>query len=254
MAEYLSVAAARERRGLRLVLTRGVPGPWGETAKAILEVKGIPYLRVAQEAGGENTELVAWTGAANAPTAVYDDEAPVATREGILLLAERLAPEPPLLPADPLERATVRGLCEEIGGADGFGWNRRLMMLAPLHAAGELPESAAGMRRRLSARYGYSDAAAARAPRRVAEITALLAGRLHAQRAAGSPYLVGERISAADCSWAAFAAMLRPLPEADCAMPAPMRASYALSEPFDPILLEHRDFVYREHLTLPLDL
>ena len=33
--EYLSVEEAKNRSGLRLVLTRGVPGPWGEAAKAI---------------------------------------------------------------------------------------------------------------------------------------------------------------------------------------------------------------------------
>ena len=45
MANYLSVEAAIPLTGLRLVLTRGVPGPWGEAAKAILHVKQIPYAK-----------------------------------------------------------------------------------------------------------------------------------------------------------------------------------------------------------------
>ena len=71
--EYLSVEEASARPGLRLVLTRGVPGPWGELAKAILHVKRLPYAAVAQEAGSDDAALVRWTGAANAPTAVWND-------------------------------------------------------------------------------------------------------------------------------------------------------------------------------------
>ena len=43
MADYLEVADAIGKPGLRLVLTTGVPGPWGESAKGIFDVKGIPY-------------------------------------------------------------------------------------------------------------------------------------------------------------------------------------------------------------------
>ena len=60
--------------GLRLVLTAGVPGPWGEAAKGVFHVKGVPFARVRQEAGAANQELVEWTGHDNAPVAVYDDE------------------------------------------------------------------------------------------------------------------------------------------------------------------------------------
>ena len=42
--QYIEVEDAIERPGLRLVLTAGVPGPWGESAKGILAVKGIEYL------------------------------------------------------------------------------------------------------------------------------------------------------------------------------------------------------------------
>ncbi len=37
--KYLSVEEAIDMPGLRLVLTAGVPGPWGESAKAILAYK-----------------------------------------------------------------------------------------------------------------------------------------------------------------------------------------------------------------------
>ena len=96
--EYRSVSEARDMPGLRLVLTAGVPGPWGEAAKSILHVKKIPYTAVAQLGGMENEDLVAWTGRANAPVAVYGSEAPRDGWAEILLLAERLAPEPRLVP------------------------------------------------------------------------------------------------------------------------------------------------------------
>ena len=46
MGDWVSVEEARALPGLRLVLTRGVPGPWGETAKNLLHVKGIPWVAV----------------------------------------------------------------------------------------------------------------------------------------------------------------------------------------------------------------
>ena len=108
--DYLPIEQAREGNGLRLVLTQGVPGPWGEAAKAIFHVKRIPYLAVGQTGGGDNSALVEWTGHANAPTAVWNDEPPRAGRNEILLLAERIAPDPALLPSDPEERAIVFGI------------------------------------------------------------------------------------------------------------------------------------------------
>ena len=74
--EYVDVEDAVDLPGLRLVLTVGVPGPWGEAAKALFHVKGVPFARVRQEPGAANRELVAWTGRDNAPIAVYADEAP----------------------------------------------------------------------------------------------------------------------------------------------------------------------------------
>jgi len=258
MVDWVPIEQARRAPGLRLVLTQGVPGPWGEAAKAIFHVKGIPYLPVAQTGGGSNDALVAWTGHANAPTAVWNDERPRAGRNEILLLAERIQPDPPLLPADPEERALVFGLSHEIGGEDGFGWNRRLMLLAPMHAVADPTEALARMRDTLSRRYGYSAEAAARAPGRCAGILDGLARRLRRQRDAGSDYLVGQGLTAADLYWATFCAIAAPLPEDLCPMGAGMRASYTVTDgpvrdALDPLLLEHRDRVYERHLALPLD-
>jgi glutathione S-transferase len=255
---YLGVDEAIPLPGLRLVLTRGVPGPWGELAKAIFHVKRLPVAAVAQEAGSDDAALVRWTGAANAPTAVWNDEPARSDRNGILFLAERLAPEPALLPRAARERALCLGLADAIAGESGFGWCRRLMMVELMMRAPTLPAPLLELRNRLAWRYGWSDAAAAAAPGRCAEVLALLAHRLHAQREAGSPYLVGDALSVADLTWATFAALVRPLPEALCPMPAQTRAMYESKHPaveaaLDPALLAHRDFVYEKHLPLPLD-
>ncbi len=47
----------------------------------------------------------------------------------ILLLAERLKPEPALIPARAEDRATMFGLSHEICGEMGFGWAYRLLMI-----------------------------------------------------------------------------------------------------------------------------
>ena len=91
--EYISVEAAIAIGGFRLVLTAGVPGPWGEAAKSILAYKGIEYTPVYQEGAGENEALRQWTGQTSAPVAVYDDLPPACHWFDLLMLAERLAPE-----------------------------------------------------------------------------------------------------------------------------------------------------------------
>lgn len=255
MAHYLSVEEAIPLHGLRLVLTRGVPGPWGEAAKAILHVKKIPYAKVAQVAGENDAALIRWTGAANAPTAMYDAERARSERYAILFLAERLAPNPPLVPRDFEERALCFGLADEVAGELGFGWCRRLMLLQPSDAT---PPALRAMVETLGARYGSPDYPPARAAQRCAEIMRGLARRLHAQRARGSDYLVGDSLSAADLYWATFAVMLKPLPEAKCPMAPGQREMYTATDPvltaaLDPILLEHRDRVYERHLELPVD-
>lgn len=259
--EYRSVEEARGLPGLRLVLTPGVPGPWGEAAKAIFHVKGVPFVPVRQEPGQANDALFAWTGSRNAPVAVPEDGPPCSGWNEILLLAERLAPDVPLLPTDPAERALALGLSHEICGPDGLGWCRRLVMLH--ESLVRLPPDAQGnpvvdTLRTLAERYGYAASRMDAVKRRVIALFGLFAERLRARHAAGRRHLVGDGLTATDLYWATFAAMIDPLPAEQCPMPEMLRAGYRLRDPellaaADPILLEHRDFIYREHLSLPLD-
>ena len=259
-AVYVEVERARAMPGLRLVLTTGVPGPWGEAAKGIFHAKGIPFTRVAQSAGADNEALFAWTGHRNAPVAVYENEPARTGWAEILGLAERLQPEPALVPADPEDRVRCFGIAQELMGENGFGWCRRLMLLRPgMGDSDTPPEPMRATLGRMARQYGYSRAAADAAPERVAEILAMLARQLAAQRVFGRRYLVGDHLSAADIYWAAMAALVAPLPAEVCAMPEMLRGLYADPGPrvaaaLDPALLEHRDRIYREHMEFPLAL
>jgi glutathione S-transferase len=255
--KYLSVVEARSMTGLRLVLSAGVPGPWGEAAKAVLKARNVSYAPVAQKVMAANEELCAWTGMRNAPIAIYNDEPPLAGWLDILMLAERLGSGPSLLPDSSTERALGVGFSVEICGQDGFGWNRRLSMMKMVWTV-ESPDDAEPHLREYTRQYGLSPQASARAPARSADILRALAAQLHAQRARGSEYLVGARLGAADLYWACFSQMVGPLPKEVNPMPDYVWRLYSQSPAevtaaLDPILFEHRDRIYQRHIGLPLD-
>jgi hypothetical protein len=255
---WATIEQAKALPGLRLVLTAGVPGPWGEAAKGVLHVRGVPFTKVAQQGGAANPELVEWTGESNAPQAVYQDERARTGWSEIFALAERLGRGDSLLPDDPADRAHMFGLIHELAGEGGFGWSRRLMLLAPVMSLPEEHPTRAAFGA-MARRYGFDARLAESAPVRAAAVVGLLRDQLRRQQDAGSDYLIGRRISALDVYWAAFAALVQPLPEALCDMPAVLRASYAAPHPLideaaDPALLAHRDRIYQRHLELPLDL
>ena len=252
--DYADIEQAVRAPGLRLVLTAGVPGPWGEAAKSLFDYKGLKYLPVRQEAGGENPALVAWTGQSSAPVAVYDDLPPVCHWLDLLHLAERLAPTPALLPDDPAQRAEVLGLSALIAGVDGFGWQRRLQLFVPGMSMDEPPEPI----QRMASKYGWSQEAAAQAGQRMAGIAGLLDQRLAAQEAAGKHWLVGDSVTAADFYWANFLGMVQPLPAEVNPMPDYLRDMYAsgveeTARWLTPRLLAHRERMYQEYIRLPLD-
>src|SRR5687767_5501058 len=105
----VGLSAARALPGLRLVALQGLPSPWSQAAKAILRVKRIPYTLVHRAESDPPGALDAWTGQASFPAAMYDDERPRTGWAEIVLLAERLQPEPALVPADPEQRAFFFG-------------------------------------------------------------------------------------------------------------------------------------------------
>ncbi|HET7526561.1 MAG TPA: hypothetical protein VFK10_11520 [Burkholderiaceae bacterium] len=252
---YIGVDEAIARGGLRMVVVGGMPSPWGEAAKGIFHIKRLEWSAVRLDYDSE--PLKQWAGQRSGPVAIYEHERPRSGWAEILLLAERLAPTPSLLPADAAQRALMFGLAHEICGEAGLAWSRRLQLVhAGLSGIGGFAPRVAQY---LAKKYGYSPAAGAGAGARVAQLLTMLATRAQAQRAAGSRYLVGHSLTAADVYCATAMALWRPLPHEQCPMDAASRAAVQWRDEqsdaaLDPILLAHRAMMYAEHLELPLSL
>jgi glutathione S-transferase len=256
MAEYIEAEQARPMSGLRVVLTPGVPGPWSEAAKSILFVKKLPYVKVRQELGGANRALLDWTSQASAPVMIWNQEWPRSLWNDQLNLVERLQPNPPLIPAKLEDRALMFGYANEICGENGFGWSKRLMIVR--QGLANPDESGRRLFTYIAEKYGYDRAAAEAAPARIVGILQALTARLEQQRARGSRFFIGDALSALDIYWTTFVALTDPLPDELCPMSPAFRRVYTNTDPqikraTAPILLEHREFIYRSFLQLPLD-
>lgn len=255
MLDYRPLSEIIKAKGLRIVLVKGFPSPWGQAAKAMFEVKGLDYLVGPHEAGGTNDELVAWSGENSGPVVAWNDEKPISRWLDILMLAERLAPTPSLLPPDAADRALMIGLSNEICGELGIGWNRRLQMFAPMLDSGTAPEGIV----RMGEKYGYSSDSAKRAGARTAAQMRALADQLKRQEAAGRPFFVGDHLSALDLYWVAFMPLITLPPIEECPVPEPLRPMFACGDPqvmdaLDPILLKHRDRVFKAYFRNPMEL
>lgn len=253
---YLPVEEAIPHPGLRMVVVGNVPSPWGEAAKGLFHIKGIDWVGVRLAYDSE--ALKQWTGGQlNGPIAFYGQEPPRGGWAEILELAERLKPTPALLPADAAAREKVLGLGREILGEGGLCWTRRLQMVhAGLQSQPGFPAPVA---KYLAKKYGYSQDAAPTYGTQVQALLASLATRLKQQRDAGSNYYVGNALTAADVYSGTAMALFRPLPHEQCPMKPDTRAAFEAVDPqtnaaLDPILLEHRDRIYAQHLALPLSL
>ena len=195
-----------------------------------------------------------WGGEASAPIVAWAKEKPIHRWIDILYLAERLAPKPSLIPADATQRALMIGLSHEICGHMGIGWNRRLQLFAPALSSGS---PAPGVSR-MGSKYGYNENDVKAAGERIAESLRALATQLKSQYARGVHYLVGDGLSALDIYWTAFANLLDPLPKEQCPMAESWRSSLTVSGPvvkaaLDPLLLEHRSRIFRDHFRDPME-
>ena len=248
VVQYISVEEAKPLKGLRVAFTKGLPNPWSLAARAIIEYKNIPYISVAQMPGEENEGLREWTGQRSAPVAMFDDERPRPSWFEIVLLAERLAPEPSLIPSDPEERVEMFGVCHEIASEDGLGWATRALYWMQPDSQGEHSNLKL---------YYSSNETPQHARRRVNDVIKMLAGRLKRQAERGSGYLVGDRVSAADFYWATHCNFFMPMSNDVCQMPefyregAKLALTY-LDGPLADILIEHRDRIVSEYFKTPI--
>ncbi len=256
MSRFISIAEAREADGLRMACLRGVPSPWTEAAKGIFHVKGIPCQYAAQKRSDVDVALVEWAGSSSVPVVAYEQESLRTGWAEILLLAERLEPEPALIPEDPELRAQLFGVAHELCGEMGFGWCLRLLMIEKSmdqsdDSGGRFPPEVTAS---LAAKYGFRPAAVAQARERVTGVLAMLDARLQTQR-----YLVGDRFSAADIYWATFANLMAPLPEAQLPAFPLIREAYTnrdegLGAAFSDRLKAHQVDIYERYLELPVPL
>jgi len=253
--DYISVEDAIAADGLRMVVVSGVPSPWGEAAKGIFYMKGIEWSAV--RLAYDNPAQAAWAGQTSGPIAVYNDEKPRAGWAEILLLAERLAPSPSLIPTDRVERALMFGMAHELCGEDGLGWARRIQLVqAGLNGAGGFNPRVA---KYIGPKYGYNPETAQAAGARVVNLLTMLVAHLNKQKTQDHAYYFGAKVTALDVYSATFMALFGPLPEEHCAMNPLSRSAFetldaATAAALDPILFEHRAMMYEKHLELPLSL
>jgi glutathione S-transferase len=257
--KYATIQEASSMPGLRLILgANSVPGPWREACKGIFHVKKIPYKPVASAGqDGSQRELIELTAQSSAPVALWNDERPRSTWIEQLYLAERLQPEPALIPANEDDRVAMFGISNEICGENGLGWSRRLLLIDFVVSNPKTDPRTREFWRRFGGKYLFNEAGLAAAPTRIASILKFLAERLERQKARGSKFFIGDRLSALDIYWATFAALIRPLPPELCPMASSFRETYTERNPVvveatSPLLMEHRDFIYREYLELPI--
>ena len=252
---YVETNAAIKASGLRMTVVSEVPSPWGEAAKGLLYFKGIDWLAVRLTPADE--AQTGWTGSQSAPVVMYNDEPPRHGWVDLLMLAEKLAPEPSVLPLATRDRALAIGLSHELMGQGGLADMRRLQMVhMGLTGQGGFVGPAADY---LAAKYGYSEAEGEAASQRVTDLLLMFANQLRVQEEAGSDYYLGNAPSCIDFYSAAVMAMFKPLPEEVCAMRERTRLAFSSSDPstdaaLDPILLKHRDMMYARHMETPLSL
>lgn len=197
--------AASMTTGTRVTFIPGIPAMYSEALKNICFVKGVPLIRALHPLMGVDKEtgedrqarLYELTRQTSLPTMFHDAERPRNVWIEQLELAERIgAPgTPKLIPENFEERVEVMGLCAVVLGEDGLVWNMRI-----------LTDGA------LARKYGYSEAASAAAPAKIGEVLRLIDGRLEAQERRGSPYLVGDAITAVDVYWATLSMTVAPAP------------------------------------------
>jgi glutathione S-transferase len=194
--EFITLDEAAEMKsGTRVTFVPGVQALYAEALKNICYVKKIPLIRVLHPLMGVDKEtgedrqaqLYDLTCQTSLPTMLHDDERPRNVWIEQLALAEQIGDvdSPALIPDNFELRVEMFGLCAVVLAEDGLVWNIRILSDNPL-----------------GRKYGYSEEASSNAPAKVAEVIGLIDSRLEAQEKLGSPYLVGNTLTAADIYWA----------------------------------------------------
>lgn len=247
---YVTTEKAQAATGLRMIVVGGVPSPWSEAAKGIFHVKRLSWLPVYLD--HQDRAQTIWAQTDSAPVVFWKDKAPLSETADIVALAQRIAPEPDLLPAS--MAPDILAFIDLLTAPNGLGWQRRLQQI---HAGMRGQEG--GFHPKiadyLGKKYGYDTEAGEMAAGRADGILKRVSSKL----AESGDFLFGNTLTAADIYCAAFMALFAPLPEELCAMrPSTRRVFEHISDPVRDTLsaglLLHRDRVYRDFLETPLSL
>ncbi len=252
---FVELEEARAASGLRVVIATNVPSPWSQAALGLFDMKGLDYLAVRFRRGDE--EIKRWTGARNAPAVMLDDEPPRTGWADIVTLAERLRGKVSLVPDDDELRVRMFGLSQEILGEGGLGWSVRLLLTHASFATDGREGWPKPVADYLSPRYGYAPVRVAASRARAIAVLHLLDRTLAESRARGHDYLLGPAPTALDVHAAVGLAVIEPLPEALCPMPAPLRHAFEtldreVKEAVSAPLRAHRALMFERHLVLPV--
>ncbi len=195
--------AAKMKEGTRVTFIPGIQAIYAEALKNICYVKQIQIIRVLHPLMGidkktgkdRQADLYSLTSQTSLPTMLHNKERPRNVWIEQLSLAERIGSSDSinLIPDNFTERAEMFGLCAIVLGEDGLVWNMRI-----------LSDGA------LARKYGYSEEASSKAPKKMAEIIRLIDLQLKKQEEKGSKYLIGNKISAVDIYWSTISMTILP--------------------------------------------
>jgi len=197
--------AAAMTSGTRVTFVPGMQAMYSEALKNICFVKKVPLIRALHpqmgidEKTGQDRQarLYELTSQTSLPTMLHNEERPRNVWIEQLALAESIGAKgtPALLPDNFALRVDVFGISAIVLAEDGFTWNMRILIDTPL-----------------GQKYGFSEEASSAAPTKIAQVISLIDERLETQKKNGSPYLVGDALSAADIYWATFSMSVLPAP------------------------------------------
>jgi glutathione S-transferase len=110
----------------------------------------------------------------------------------------------------------------------------------------------------LGRKYRYNKKDTEAAPAKLVDSLGLFKTQLENQRASGSSFLVGDRLSAVDIYFVAVMNLVAPLPKEKCPLPDGLRPFYVAADPdivtlLSPILLDHRDRIFEAYFRAPME-
>ena len=269
---YYTVQEAVNMHGTRYSVYPEVPAPISEPLKQMLWIKQIPAARVVHPStalrqlndnefkGANVVALVANTSQSSWPVLWHEDERPRSSWVEQVELVERLGSKngtPSLIPSDPAQHAIMIGMIHLIMGESEFFWMRRIEFTSERNS------------RSMLNKYSFSDEEHL-AHKRVAEILNYFDAVLKVQNDAGSQYLVGQSLTAADVYWA-LASMIVIKPQKDLIADDhvnPYKETLATPNQFLDIfqgssvkkynsmitrrLRDHQDYIIRRYCNTPL--